>query len=136
MKKIIFCSLLLCALITGCSTTGDVDATDYIKSKPVNVDSSMVGVWVAGMGPYLSTMKINSDGTGLFCYSWNGKDVLYKMIYNGKTLIVQSGEKLDVDNFNSSEIDVTANYYMGKKYTFYRDDSYTKSSAYCTANLK
>lgn len=136
MKKIILSLFLICFALAGCKTLGDVNADDYLRSSPQNVDNKMVGVWVAGMGPYLTTIKINPDGTGLFCYSWNGKDVLYKLIYDGKSLIVQSGEKLDVDKFNSSEINVTANYYMGKKYTFYRDDNYIKSSSYCTANVK
>lgn len=134
MKKI----MLLLSLITlsGCNTISNVNANDYLTANAQKPDNSLLGVWVAGMGPYLSTIKLNQDGSGLFCYSWNGKNVLYKLVYNGKSIIVQSGEKLDIDNFSQTEINVTANYYMSQKYTFYRDDNLKKLSAYCAENIK
>lgn len=137
MKKILFCSSILCLLTIGCSTVGSDN--DYLASVPQEADSKIVGVWVAGAGPYgpyLTTMKINSNGTGVLCYSLNRRVVLYKLIYNGSAVIMQTGDKFGIDSFNANQFNVTTSHFPKQKYTFHRDDNYTKSSVSCEANVK
>lgn len=130
MKKLIIASVVS-VLLVGCSTVGDVSGEDFIKAKKVTPQPSMVGFWVGASGPYLNTWKINNDGSGEFCYSWNGKNVNGKLIFNGKEIIYQSGEKLEITNITENAINAISHYYTTAKYNFYKDDQLTKSSTFC-----
>lgn len=130
MKKLIIASVV-CVLLVGCSTIGDVNGEDFIRAKKVAPQPSMVGFWVGASGPYLNTWKINNDGSGEFCYSWNGKNVNGKLIFNGTQIIYQSGEKLEITNITENSINATSHYYTTAKYNFYKDDQLTKSSTFC-----
>ncbi|WP_081302156.1 J517_1871 family lipoprotein [Gilliamella sp. Nev3-1] len=118
-------------LLAGCATISDANGEDFITAKKVNPQSSMIGFWVGASGPYLNTWKINNDGTGEFCYSWNGKNVNGKLIFNGKEIIYQSGEKLEITDTSGSVIEAKSYYYGTTKYKFYKDDNLTKSSTFC-----
>lgn len=130
MKKLIVASVVS-VLLVGCSTVGDVNGEDFIKAKKAAPQPSMVGFWVGASGPYLNTWKINNDGSGEFCYSWNGKNVNGKLIFNGKEIIYQSGEKLEITNITENAINAISHYYTTAKYNFYKDDQLTKSSTFC-----
>lgn len=130
MKKLIIAGAAG-ILLAGCSTIADVNGEDFIKAKKVAPQPSMVGFWVGASGPYLNTWKINNDGSGEFCYSWNGKNVNGKLIFNGKEIIYQSGEKLEITNITENAINAISHYYTTAKYNFYKDDQLTKSSTFC-----
>lgn len=92
----------------------------------------MVGTWTGGVGPYLYTIKVNNDGNGYFCYSWNKINSDGKLVYDGSNLITQNGEKLKVNNIDNGQLNISASYYMvTEKYKFYKDQNTEKSSTYC-----
>lgn len=130
MKKLYLVGLIS-LFLTGCATIGDVNGDDFIKARVVSPQPEMVGFWVGASGPYLNTLKINNDGTGEFCYSWNGKNVNGKLVFNGAEIIYQSGEKLEVTEITDKTIDAVTHYYGKTKYKFYRDDNLAKSSTFC-----
>lgn len=130
MKKL--CLVGLSSLfLSGCLTVSDVNGNDFIKAKAAIPQPSMVGFWVGASGPYLNTLKINNDGNGEFCYSWNGKNVNGKLVFNGTEIIYQSGEKLEITEITDNTIDAVAHYYGTTKYKFYRDENLAKSSTFC-----
>lgn len=117
--------------LSGCLTVSDVNGNDFIKAQAATPQPSMVGFWVGASGPYLNTLKINNDGTGEFCYSWNGKNVNGKLVFNGTEIIYQSGEKLEITAITDNTIDAVSHYYGKTKYKFYKDDDLAKSSTFC-----
>lgn len=131
MKKILCLAGLGSLFLSGCLTVSDVNGNDFIKAQAVTPQPSMVGFWVGASGPYLNTLKINNDGNGEFCYSWNGKNVNGKLVFNGTEIIYQSGEKLEITEITDNTIDAVAHYYGTTKYKFYRDENLAKSSTFC-----
>ena len=131
MKKILCLAGLGSLFLFGCLTVSDVNGNDFIKAQAATPQPSMVGFWVGASGPYLNTLKINNDGTGEFCYSWNSKNVNGKLIFDGKKIIYQSGMKLEITGITDSTIDAAAYYYGKTKVTFYKDDDLAKSSTFC-----
>lgn len=130
MKKLCLVGLIS-LFLSGCATISDVNGDDFIKAQAVTPQPSMVGFWVGASGPYLNTLKINNDGNGEFCYSWNGKNVNGKLVFNGTEIIYQSGEKLEITEITDNTIDAVAHYYGKTKYKFYRDEYLAKSSTFC-----
>lgn len=135
MKKFIFC---LCALtLNACNTVSSLKSDDFLTSKSVDTDHSMLGFWSGSAGPYIMTMKITNDGTSRFCSSWNDKKNLGKITFDGEKFILEDGSKLKLQQLNNKKMILTANYYLQTtKYQFYKDDDLSKASLFCHSVLK
>ncbi|WP_156343194.1 J517_1871 family lipoprotein [Pseudomonas sp. NBRC 111134] len=133
MRKLIIIGVV--GLISGCVASSDIMNNNFPAVVVAIPPASMVGAWTGSMGPYSTTIKVEADGGGYMCYSWNGKDVLSRIKYSGSQIVVSDGSKLDVGEVTKSTMQVDANYYMGASYTMYKDDELKSASPYCSKNI-
>lgn len=133
MKKLIIIGVV--GLISGCAASSDVMNNNFPAVVVTAPPANMVGTWTGSMGPYSTTIKVDSDGAGSMCYSWNGKDVIARIKYSEGQIVVSDGSKLGVGEVTESIMQVKANYYMGSSYTMYRDDELQIASPYCSKNI-
>lgn len=135
MKKVI-CVLGCMVGLAGCAGPNDMLNNNFpaITTQPAAGD--LAGIWTGSMGPYLSTLNIKQDGSGIYCYSWNGKDVLGNLKYDGKQIIFQDGQRMEVTSVVKNELKTHAAYYMGADYIFYSDPILKNAAPYCSKNMK
>ncbi|GKX58340.1 hypothetical protein SOASR031_06550 [Leminorella grimontii] len=123
-------------MLAGCAAHNDMANNDFPGIVPTAVPEGLVKVWTGSMGPYLSTMKIDRDGTGLYCYSWNGKDVVGRLKYDGTNIIFQDGQRMEVASVNNNELKTHVSYYMGADYVYYQDNELKNASPFCSKSIK
>jgi len=131
-------SLLVVAssLLAGCAMPHDMLNNNFPAIVAVPVPTAMAGTWTGSMGYYLTTTKINADGTGVMCASWNGRDSLNPLKYDGKEVRYADSSRVTVKSLNSKIMVVRANYYFGADYTLHRDDELKQAAPYCIEKLK
>ncbi len=135
MKKIFLVAICTIGL-TGCAANNDMMNNNFPAITPISAPTKLVGAWTGSMGPYLSTFDIKKDGTGIYCYSWNGKDVLGNLKYDGQQIILQDGQRMSVTDVTKTEMKTHAAYFMGADYIFYPDSNLKNASPYCSKNMK
>jgi len=128
--------VIACSLLSGCAMTNDMLTNNFPAIVAVPVPADMVGTWTGSMGYYLTTTKINADGTGVMCASWNGRDSLNPLKYDGKEVRYADSSRITVKSLDSKIMVLRANYYMGADYTLYRDDGLKQAAPYCIEKLK
>jgi len=133
MKR--FLAIGVVALLAGCAASSDLMNNDFPAIAPIAPPKAMVGIWTGSMGPYLTSMRFDVSGAGVMCYSWNGKDVVARLKYDGRQIRISDGMRLDVGGVSSEVLKVRSNYYMGSDFSMYRDDDLSSAAPYCTKNL-
>ncbi|WP_049784509.1 J517_1871 family lipoprotein [Marinobacter adhaerens] len=126
--------LVACFLIAlaGCqSPMSDMMNNNFVAITPEPVPEGLAGSWTGNMGPYLVTMKWQSDGHGLFCYSYGTADVLQKLKFSGGKIQIQDGTKLILKEQNPESITVYAPYAAGKDTVLLTDPDYKNASGFC-----
>ncbi|QCF24830.1 J517_1871 family lipoprotein [Hydrocarboniclastica marina] len=122
--------------LAGCqSPMSDMMNNNFVAITPEPVPDGLVGSWTGNMGPYLVSMKWQSDGHGSFCYSYGTADVLQKVKFSEGTIQIQDGTKLILKEQNSESITVHAPYAAGKDTILYTDPDYKNASEYCAKAL-
>ncbi len=135
MKKIIIAGLVgLGLVLSGCAMNNDLLSGQFssITPKPTNLS----GYWSGSGGPWLVTVKFNSDGTGLMCQSYNGKDILDKIKVVDDVIYNQNNLKLKVVSKTNEKLILKADYYMGATFNFTPDPLLKNASLYCESALK
>lgn len=122
-------------LLAGCAASSDMMNNDFPAIAPIAPPKAMIGTWTGSMGPYLTTMRFEGNGAGVMCYSWNGKDVLARLKYDGQQIRISDGMRLDVSAASPTSLKLRSNYYMGSDFSMYRDDDLSSAAPYCTKNL-
>jgi len=132
MKKILIA--VAAFYLTGCASDDMLNNKfPTIVTKPAE---NLAGVWTGALGPYISTLKINSDGSGYSCYSWNDKKSVDRIKFDGANIYFQEGTRLQILSKNSAILKVNAPYGFGKEYTYTRDDNLNQASPYCVKEIK
>jgi hypothetical protein len=123
-------------VLSGCqSPMSDMMNNNFVATTPEPVPKGLDGPWTGNMGPYLVTMKLQSDGYGLFCYSYGTADVLQKVKFSEGTIQIQDGTKLILKEQKPDSITVYAPYAAGKDTVLYTDLDYRNASGYCAKEL-
>lgn len=135
MKKLLIASTLgFIATLSGCAMNNDLLSGQFSAIAPKSTDLS--GYWSGNGGPWLVTIKINSDGTGLMCQSYNGKDMLDKIKVVDDVIYNQNNLKLKVTSKASDKLVLKADYYMGATFNFTPDPLLKNASLYCESALR
>ena len=112
----------------------DLLSGQFSSIAPKSTDLS--GYWSGSGGPWLVTVKFNSDGTGLMCQSYNGKDILDKIKVVDDVIYNQNNLKLNVISKTSERLTLKASYYMGATFSFTPDPLLKNASPYCEKAFK
>lgn len=122
-------------LMAGCASPFD----DMINNRYLNypaqaVPAGMDGNWTGVMGPYLMTLQMREDGSGVFCNSYGASNYMQAVKYNAGTIYVQDGTRLGV-SVSADTLTATSSYSGAKPSVFQRDDDLVKAAPYCRENL-
>jgi len=124
------------SLLSGCAMHNDMYNNNFPAVVAVAPPEKLIGVWTGSIGYYLATVSIKSDGTGIMCASWSGRDSINALKYDGKEVRFSDSSRTTVKKLNAKVLVLRANYYFGADYTFYRDDSLKQAAPYCIEKLK
>jgi hypothetical protein len=123
--------------VSGCSSViTDMQNNNFPAVVAVPVPPKMVGIWTGSIGYYLTTTRFEKDGTGVMCASWNGRDSLNRVKYDGKEVRFADGGRTEIKSLGSLVLVLRANYYFGADYTLHRDDEMKQAAPYCVEKLK
>jgi len=135
MKRI---SLLATLLLTACvSPVDDILNNQFttIKATPIN-DDRVVNTWTASIASYLTTLKMNADGTGVFCQSAGASNAIEKVKFTDGTFYFQNGAKMTFESVNNNQLTLFTRYYGNKNETnFIADGDLKEASIYCQKEL-
>ena len=132
MKKIAV--ILISYLLVGCASN-DLLNNNFSSVVEKKTPESLVGIWTGSAGPYTTTIHIKTDGTGFSCYSWNDKNAIGKIKYDGANIRFQEGTRLEIKNINSGSFVAHAPYYLGADYVFYKDANLKNASPFCEKEI-
>lgn len=133
MKKIAI-SLVTAVLLVACaSPSGDMLNNQFtsIVAQPSNIS----GIWSGSNGPYLVTYKINADGTGLMCSSWQDKNTVSRIKVADGIFYGQDGLKQAITQASSNSLVLHTSYLTGADYKYIPDPSLQNASPYCAKEL-
>lgn len=135
MKKIL--SLLAASLVlTACASP----ATEMINNNFLDVkvtQPQVSGIWTVAAGPGLSTIKLNSDGSGLMCESTGVQTTLLKIKHSNGKLFIQNGMTLTVTELSKEKLSAKTNYSAFNAKLDYRADNNLELAAIpCAKELK
>ncbi|MEO1892514.1 MAG: J517_1871 family lipoprotein [Alcanivorax sp.] len=135
MKHFLMAVAAAAALI-GCATPLDglLDSR-YSEVRPAPAPSQMVGTWTGNMGPYLLTLQVESDGTGLYCYSWNEKHAVNRLKYDGERLVFQDGARAEVVSASSEKLVLRPSYEHSSESVLRDDQELREASPFCATEL-
>lgn len=124
-------SLIAALLMSGCVPQAALNAAPYLNLTPQKPPDTVVGYWTGAMGPYISTLAMNQDGTGTICYSWGEAQYTEGVKYdNGGVYINGSGQlAMSVDQ-NEMVLSGPA------RFTMKRDAELKNAVPYCRKQLK
>ncbi|WP_041703282.1 J517_1871 family lipoprotein [Pseudogulbenkiania sp. NH8B] len=123
-------------LLGGCaSPMDDMLNNRFIEVMPTAAPETLVGAWTGAMGPWLATVKLAPDGSGLMCSSFGGQDLLYRLKYAGNAVYVQDGSRFSMSR-NGGNVIVTTNYFGGGYYPFVADTALAQASVACSSKLR
>jgi hypothetical protein len=117
-----------------------VEQNFFLAITPEPVSEGLEGPWTGNIGPFLVTMKLQSDGYGLFCYSYGTADVLQKAKFSEGAIQIEDGTKLILKEQKPESITVYATtvyttYGTDKDTMLYTDSDYENASGYCAKAL-
>ena len=128
--------LAVCSSIAGCaSPAGDMLSNNFSALSPSPAPSVPAGIWTGSMGPYLSTIKIDIAGGGLFCSSWGTADYAEKIKVVDSTIYTQSGTRLIITKEESGALHAKSPYGFGDEFKLSADPELTEASIYCQKQI-
>ena len=134
MKKFFIVVAAIFVLAACASPIDDLIDNQFTSIKTSDAKSNYVGIWTGTSGPYLVTMKINSDGRGLMCSSWTGKDQVSNLKINGNIIYFQDGAKLQISE-ESGKLTGRYDSIGAKDVHFVRDEQLIEASPYCKKQI-
>lgn len=134
-KLLITCLVLS---ISGCATvSNDMLHNKFVGINPQPVPSAFVGTYTGATGPWLTTVILNSNGSGVSCATYNGKTQLDKVKYSEGKLFYQNGVKVTLQLRDLSSYMMTVSYYgVTQDYVMYKDADLSNASLQCSSQLK
>lgn len=127
--------VLSLGLLSACAMpTSDMINNDFASVRAVSVPSGVKGKWTGSSGPYLMTISLSQDGTGLSCSAWGSKQSLGRIKYDGSQLRFQDGTRLDLALQGGSLVG-RAPYTGAQNIVFVSDPDLTSADPYCSKNI-
>lgn len=135
--KHLFMAVAAAAALAGCATPLDglLDSR-YSEVRPAPAPSQMVGTWTGSMGPYLVTLEVEPDGTGLYCYSWNEKHAVNRLKYDGERLVFQDGSMASIVDLVADKLVIRPDYSHASRATLRPDEGLVEASPYCAKAMQ
>jgi len=127
MKKNLLVITLL-ASITGCTSL--TPQNNYMEISRETPPAIYIGTWTGTIGHYLSTFKINSDGSGIMCNSWHKHNSVERIKFNAGSIYPQSGSSINLSPQDNTLIGKIDSFGSGT-YIFVRDDKLDEAAPYC-----
>lgn len=123
---------VLMAILAGCANpVEDMLQGRYSETEAVPPDTGAVGTWTGSMSSYLLTLRIHEDGTGFYCYSWNEKDAIGRLKYDGNGLIFQSSTTASIVEIRPDAMIIQADYALSRESILRPDGDLAMASPYC-----
>lgn len=134
--KVLVIALLAGTLSACTSVSTDMANNRFPMIQAEKPPSELVGIWTGAMSSYLTTIKIEADGTGTFCYSWGTADVEQKIKYNGGRLQIQDGTNMTVADVTIERLSLRSDYFTGGDYSYVNDKDLSEASTFCESALR
>ena len=97
--------------------------------------SSIIGNWSGKLGPVKSSLRLNDNGTGLFCYSHNKVNRVEKVEYDGSIIHTERGSELIISSVSDGRLSFEVDSDGVEEYEFKRDTNLKHTSWYCWKKL-
>ena len=124
-------------VLAGCvNPVDDMLGGQYSETKAVSPDPALVGTWTGSMSASLLTLKINEDGTGLYCYSWNEKHAVNRLKYDGERIVFQESTTASIRDVRPDALVIRSDYTFSKDAILRPDEGLVKASPYCAEAMK
>lgn len=123
-------------VLAGCAMPmDDMLNNRFTEVAPMPLHEALTGAWTGSMGPWLATIKLSPDGTGLMCSSLGDKDLLNRLKVVGGVAYVQDGTRFEIAQ-SGEALSVKTAYFGGGAYRFSKDSTLTQASVFCSGKLK
>ncbi|USP38786.1 J517_1871 family lipoprotein [Acinetobacter sp. XS-4] len=120
MQKIIALSLIF--LLSGCvSPINQMTNNNFSEVQPST--PSVSGIWTISIGPSISTIKLDSDGNGVFCDDTSGHVVFNKVKYANNMIYIQNGMTLEVKHLNKDILEARTTLSASSSNMIYKADN-------------
>lgn len=113
----------------------------YMERTAEPVPKEMAGTWTGVAGPYLMTMIIQPDGTGVSCGSWHKHNSTFRIKHQAGMLYFSDGSSMIADMAGDHLVlslkDKSAAKFanMPTEFKYYRDDALKEAAPYCRKEL-
>lgn len=129
-------AFLAVATLAGCATPlDDLLEGGYSEAVAQPAPEDLVGTWTGSMGPYLMTMVVEPDGTGRYCHSWNEKNAVSRLKYDGDRIVFQDGARAEVVSVSSDQLELRPSYKHADGSVLRPDSNLKLASPYCVKAL-
>ena len=128
---------LLTVILAGCAIPDPMDMfhdNRFAEIVPDPAPSEFVGTWTGSNGPYLMTVRINVDGTGLYCSSFGANDALGRIKIKGDHIYYPEGGRMALSKDGDVMVG-TYDYEGVSPARFVRDDDLVEAAPYCAESL-
>ncbi|WGO87976.1 hypothetical protein QFB56_14670 [Acinetobacter pittii] len=126
MKKLLL--ILPFLALGGCVTPATQMLNNNFSEVQPKVPST-TGIWTVSIGPGISTIKLESDGTGVLCEETSGHVVLNKIKYSDNMIYVQNGMTLKVATLNKDQLEAKTTLSAFNQNMLYKADNDLKSAS-------
>jgi hypothetical protein len=110
--------------------TDDLLNNRYMERRQETVPVGVAGDWTGTMGPYLVTVRLAADGTGLMCSSYNTNNTVINLKYAAGVLYFQDGTRMEIAKVGETLAGKTP--YFGSATTkLYPDMGLSQAAPYC-----
>ncbi len=135
MKKILTLIAASLALVACVSPATEMINNNFLDVKATQ--PQITGIWTAAVGPGLSTIKLNQDGSGLMCESTGAQTNIFKIKHSSGKLFIQSGATLTITDISPDRLSAKTNYSAFNTKMDYRADNNLELAAIpCAKQLK
>lgn len=123
------------AMLSGCAMPA-ADQLDnrYMERRNESVPEGMAGEWTGTMGPYLMSIRLLGDGTGLMCSSFNANSSVVNLKYAGGVLYFQDGTRMEIKKIGQY-LNGTLPYFGNAQTKLYPDNGLAQASPYCKKSM-
>ncbi|MCV4287002.1 hypothetical protein OH708_03680 [Pseudomonas capsici] len=126
---------LLFGVLGACvMPTDDMINNDFSAVRAVPAPPGMPGKWTGSNGPYLMTIFLEQDGTGLSCYGWGNKQSVGRIKFDGGQLRFQDGTRIKLAR-QGEKLLGRAPYTSAQDIVFVSDPELSLADPYCSKNL-
>ncbi|MDN8087543.1 hypothetical protein QZJ90_17455 [Acinetobacter baumannii] len=126
MKRFILLGVI--SSLVGCVTPAtQILNNNFSEVQPKSPNAT--GIWTVSIGPGISTIKLDGDGTGVLCEDTSGHVVLNKIKYSDNMIYVQNGMTLKVAALSKDRLEAKTTLSAFNQNMIYKADNDLKSAS-------